>query len=119
MLPVRLLERAQPIRASDVDRQNPQSMTLRIFNERERLVEAHRLVVENRGCECGQVITFEVGAGISNEGKTCRMRFRKTVKRKRTDRQHNVILRLSGDSIFLQALAAVLFQSLSCVLRNV
>ena len=87
-------------------------MTLRILNEREWLIEAHRLIVENRRGECGKVITFKVGAGISDQRKTCRMRFGKTVKRKRTDRQHNVVLRLSRDSVFLQALPEFYFDRL-------
>ena len=52
-------------------------MTLRVFNDGERLIKTHRLVVENRRRERSQVITLQISTGVSNEGETCRMRLRK------------------------------------------
>ena len=41
-------------------------MSLRILDERKRLIETHRLVVKNcRGERC-QVMTLQVSAGVSN-----------------------------------------------------
>ena len=52
------LDRAVPIRARDVDREKPQPVTLRVLDDRRRMIEAHRLVVEQRGGEGGQVVTL-------------------------------------------------------------
>src|ERR1044072_3604059 len=54
-----LLERTQPIGTGNVDRQDLQSMTLRICNDPEGLLKTHRLVVENRRRERREVITFQ------------------------------------------------------------
>src|ERR1700741_5427881 len=104
-----LLDRAQPVRAGNVDRQNFQSVTLRIFNESKWLIKTHRLIVENRGRECCQVIAFQISAGIRNQGKTGRVRFGKTVKRKRTDGQYDLFLRLSRDPVLSQPLSQFYF----------
>src|SRR6185503_15936064 len=78
-------------------------MSLRILDEREGLIKTHRLVVENRGRERREVITFQIRTRISNEREAGRMRLRKTIKRKRTDRQNDLVLFLSGDSVSTQA----------------
>src|SRR5262249_51806934 len=77
-----LLERAQPLGTGNIDRQTLQSRGLRIFNNSEGRIKTHRLVIENRRRECSQVIAFQICAGVGNERKARRVRFRKTVKRK-------------------------------------
>src|SRR5258705_8831219 len=67
------LDRAQPIRASDIHWQNLQPMALRIFNECEWLIKAHRLVIQNRGRERHQVITLKIGTRIGNQCEACRV----------------------------------------------
>src|SRR5262249_38315458 len=98
------LDRAQPVRTRDIDRQDFEPMSLRVFDERERLIKTHRLVIENRGRERRQVITLQIRTRISNQREAGRMRLRKTVKRKRTDREDNLILFLSSDPVSAQAL---------------
>src|ERR1043166_2238442 len=80
-------------------------MTLCILNECEWLIEAHRLIVQYCRSEGCQIITLQIGTRISNQSKTRGMRFRKTVKSKGTDRQNDLFLCLSNDSILLQAAA--------------
>ena len=60
---------AFPIRARHIDRQHFQSVPLRILDNRERLIKTHRLVVERRRGKRRQVMTLEIGAGVSNQRK--------------------------------------------------
>src|SRR5258707_13631642 len=85
------LQRAFPIRPRHIHRLHFQSMPLRVFDNRERLVEAHGLIVERRGGERGQVMAFEVSTGVSNQSKAGGVRFGKTIKRKRNDRLTNFV----------------------------
>ena len=50
-----------------------QPMPLRILNERKRLIETHRLIVQNRRRERRQVMTLQIRAGVGNQSKTGRM----------------------------------------------
>ena len=45
-------------------------MTLRVLNDRERLIETHRLIVEGRRSERREVMTFQIRAGVSEQSKT-------------------------------------------------
>jgi hypothetical protein len=93
-------------------------MPLRIFNERERLIEPHRLIVEYRRGERRQVITFQIGARISYQREACRVRFRKAVKREGTDSLHNFFLSFPGDSIQRQTLPQFSFNRLHASFRT-
>src|SRR5215213_3160257 len=93
-------------------------MPLRIFNERERLIKPHRLVVEYRRGKRRQVITFEISARISYQSKTGRVRFRKSVKRKRTDSQHNLFLSFPGNTISRQTLPQFYFNRFHASFRT-
>ena len=65
-----ILQRAQPVRAGDIDRLHFQAMALCVFNKRERLIKTHRLIVQHRSGERRQVMTFQIGAGISEQRET-------------------------------------------------
>ena len=84
-------------------------MTLRVLNDRERLIETHRLIVQRRRRERRQVMTFEIRAGISDERKAGRMRFGKSVKRERGDLFDNFILRPIRNSLLRHAPAQLHF----------
>jgi hypothetical protein len=45
-------------------------MTLRILDDSKRLIETHRLVVQNRRGKRRQVMTLQVSAGVSDQSKT-------------------------------------------------
>ena len=57
-------------------------MSLRVLDNRKRLIKAHRLIVERSRSERRQVMTLQIRAGISEQRKTGGMRFGKSVKRK-------------------------------------
>ncbi len=42
-------------------------MTLRIFGDRRRRIKTHGLVVEQGGGKCGEVVAFQISAGISDQ----------------------------------------------------
>ena len=101
--------RAFPIRSRHIDRQHLQSMPLRILDNRERLIKTHRLVVE-RGCgKRRQVMTFEIGAGVSNQRKAGGVWFGKAVERERSDWLYDLVLCLRADAIACHALSQLYF----------
>src|SRR2546426_9787632 len=61
-----LFNRARPIRSCDVYWLYLQTMPLRVLDESKRLIETHRLIVQNRGRECRKVMTFEISAGVGD-----------------------------------------------------
>src|SRR5712692_9952667 len=63
------LERAQPVGARDVDGSDLQAVTLSVFDDGRRAIKTHRLVVEQGGGESSQVMAFEVGAGVGEQGE--------------------------------------------------
>src|SRR5262245_24775936 len=81
------------------------STTLRFLHDRGRVIEAHRLIVEERGVERGRVMTVELGAGVAEEREARAVRLGKPVERERRDRMHDLLRRLAGDSLARHALA--------------
>src|SRR5438046_3552685 len=73
------------------DRLDLHSMPLRVFHNGSRRIKAHRLIVEQTGVKLRRAMHFQIRARISQNGKTDRMRFRKSVKRKRRDRMNNLV----------------------------
>ena len=74
-------------------------MTLRVLDQRKRLIKTHRLIIQERGSESRQVMTFKISAGVSNQSKAGGVRFRKAVERKRGDRLHNLVLRFTRNAL--------------------
>ncbi len=56
-------------------------MALRIFNDGEWLIETHRLIVQRRRRKRGQVMTFEISAGVSDQSKAGSVRFGEAIER--------------------------------------
>jgi len=76
-----ILQRAQPGGARHVHRLHAQAVPLRVLDDRGGLIEAHGLVVQQRGRECRQVMAFQIGAGICQQREAGGMRFGKAVQR--------------------------------------
>src|SRR5258708_32299767 len=83
---------AYPIRARDIDWIEVQSVTLGVFHQGCRRVEAHGLVVEYRSGESGQVAAFQICAGVSNQSETGGVRFRESIQRKRCNGMDDSLL---------------------------
>ena len=103
-----LLKRTRPVRARDVDGFDLQPVPLRIFDDGRGMVKTHRLVIEQRGGESGKIAAFQISAGIGQQGKARRVRFRETIKRKGGDRLHDLLLRLARDAVRFHAATQVL-----------
>ena len=73
---------AAPIGFHDTDRLDLHAVPLRVFDDRRRRVKTHRLIVEQTGVKLGRAMHFQIRAAISQNCKTDRVRFRKSVKRK-------------------------------------
>ena len=56
-------------------------MTLRILNDREWLIETHRLIIQRRRRERRQVMAFKISAGVSDQSKAGGVRFGKAIQR--------------------------------------
>src|SRR5258705_5242400 len=63
------------------------------------MIKAHGLIVQKCRSEGCQVMTLQVGAGISDQGEAGGMRFRKSVQSKRSDRLDDLLLRLANNSV--------------------
>ena len=57
-----------------------EAVPLGIFHQHSRSIKSHRLIVENGTSERGQVLHFEVGGGIGDQGEAGRMRLWKAVQ---------------------------------------
>src|SRR5271166_381299 len=84
-------------------------MPLRIFHKSGWRIKPHRLVVKQRSRKSSEVMTLEIGAGIGDESKAGRVRLGKSIQRKRSDRENDLLLRLPRDPVALHALAEVHF----------
>src|SRR4051794_14878274 len=76
-----------------------EAMPLRVLDKDGGAVETHGLVVNKGTRESGKVVTLQVGARIGDQGKTRRMRLRKSVPRERCDRQDDLVLRFLIDAL--------------------
>src|SRR5215813_5848817 len=93
-------------------------MSLSVLDERERLVESHRLIVQD-GCSEGcQVMTFNICTGVGNQCETGGMRFRKAVQRERRNRMHNFVLRITGNAVVLHTASQLDFNFLHTRFRS-
>ena len=66
-------------------------MPLRVFHNGSRRIKAHRLIVEQTGVKLRRAMHFQIGAAVSKNRKADRVRFRKSVKRKRRDRMDDLV----------------------------
>src|SRR5438132_11075837 len=80
-------------------------MPLRVFHNGSRRVKTHRLIVEQTGVKLGRAMDFQIRAPISQNCKTDRVRFRKSVKRKRTDRLNDLVDLVRRDGFALHRCA--------------
>ena len=74
-------------------------MPLRVFHQGHRVIEAHRLVVEESADESRVVMGAQVRARIGEEREARRMRFRKAIERERGDRFHDLVLHRPLDAV--------------------
>ena len=88
-----LFQRAQPIRLRHIDRPHAQAVPLRVFHQRRRMIKSHGLIIEHRRGKRGEIVAFQIRAGIRDQRKTRRMRFGKSIQRERRDRLHDRVLR--------------------------
>ena len=78
-------------------------MPLSIFDNGGGMIKTHGLIIQKRGGKCGQVMAFQISAGIGKQGETGRVRFRKAIQRKGDNGLHDLFLRLRIDLISLHA----------------
>src|ERR1700722_7893437 len=76
-----ILYRAGPLRAHHIHGKEMQSVALGVFYQRRGMIEPHRLLVEDRRGERGQVVALEVSAGISDQREAGGVSLRKSVER--------------------------------------
>ena len=74
-------------------------MVLRVFDDRRRRIKTHRLVVEQSGRKCGQVVALQKSAGVSDQREAGGMGFGKPVEREGRDRKNNFLLRLGRNPV--------------------
>src|SRR6202453_5129230 len=75
----------------DVDRQYGKLMTLRVFDQRRRMVKAERIAVEHRSVKRGWVMAFQIGGGVSDQGEAGGVRLGEAIESKRGNRAHDAI----------------------------
>ena len=61
------LDAALPVGRLHVDRREADAVPLRVLDERRRMIEPHRLVVQHRREERRRVVRLQVGAGIDEQ----------------------------------------------------
>ena len=74
-------------------------MALRVLDDRRRVVEAHRLVVEQRRVELRGMVELQIGAGIGEQGEAGRVAFGKTIQGEGRDRAHDLLGGGAGNSL--------------------
>src|SRR5438128_640481 len=62
-------DRALPIRTSDINGIDLQTMALRIGDDRSRLIETHRLIVQDRGSKRGKIMALQISACVCDKRK--------------------------------------------------
>src|SRR5580658_10778559 len=73
------------------------------------MIKTHWLIIQERRRKRRQVMAFQVSAGIGDQGKTCGMRFGKSIKSKRSNRPDDLLLCFAEDSVTLHASAQLFF----------
>ena len=78
-------------------------MTFRIFDDRGRHIKTHRLSIEQRACELSRIVAFEPGRRISDQRKTRRMTFGKTIFAEAANLLEDAFGKFHGDAFCLHA----------------
>ena len=89
---------AMPVRFGHAHWLNFHAMPLCVFHDCRRRVKAHRLIVQKTRVKFRSAMHFQISAAIGENGETDRMRFRKSVQRKRRDRVNDLIDLIGGDA---------------------
>src|SRR5688572_22306054 len=89
----------------DVDARETYSPALRILYESGRMIEPHRLVVEERRVECGRKVCLQICARIGEQRKARRMRFGEPVQCEGCDRRDDLLSDIAGDPLARHPLA--------------
>ena len=84
-------------------------MTLRVLDQSGGLIETHGLIVEHGGGERGQIVAFQVSAGIGDESEASGVGFRESIESERSDGLNDFILRFAGDAFRVHAAAQLDF----------
>ena len=61
---------ATPARTLDANRPYVYPVALRIFHDRSRGIESHRLIVEKTGIKFRTAMDLQIGAGVGQDGET-------------------------------------------------
>src|SRR4030095_10505932 len=75
------LDATEPVGLLHVDRMEADTATLRVLDERRRVIEPHRLVVEERRVERGWEMRFQIGARVGQQREAGRVRIGRVVQR--------------------------------------
>ena len=114
-----VLDRRSPSpRLLHVDRMEADAAALRVLDERRRVIEPHRLVVEERRVERRRVMHLEIRARVGQQREARRVRFGKSVQRERRDRRDDPLRGLAGDALPRHALAQLHFDLLHPLLGS-
>ena len=111
-------DRAVPVRHLHVDRVKADAAALRVLDERRRVVEPHRLVVEERRVERRRVVHLEIRARVREQREAGGVRLGKPVQRERRDRRDDLLGRVAGDALPRHALAQLHFDLLHPLLGS-
>jgi hypothetical protein len=95
--------RAAPVRTGHIDGPHLQPVPLGVLDDGGRMVEPHGLVVQQRGNEGRRIVAFQIGARISQQGETGRVRFRETVQGEGGDGLHDAVLSLPRNPVALHS----------------
>ena len=101
-------DRAIPFGDVDVHRQTAQAVTLPILHKHRGMIETHRLIVQKRTGECGQVVALEISAGVGQQREAGGMRFGEAVERERCDGGDDTVLHVACDALSGHAVAQFL-----------
>ena len=79
--------------------QDPRPMPLRVFHDRGRRVKTHWLIVEQARIKLRRAMHLQIRASIREDREADRVRFRKSVKRKRGDRLQDLLDHVRRDLV--------------------
>ena len=113
-----VLDHAVPLRRLHVDRPEAHAVALRVLDQRRRVVEPHRLVVEERGIERAREVGLQIGAGVDDQREAGGVRLGEAVERERRDGQDDRVGGGAGDAVAGHALAQAAPRSPSCAPRS-
>src|ERR1700723_2948073 len=106
------LQCAGPRGPLHIDGTHAQAVALCIFHQHGRRVETHRLVIEDGGGECSEVLHLEICRGIGDERKAGSVRFGESVKREGADGLDDFVLRARREAVGGHAAPQLAFEIL-------